>query len=67
VQWTICQQYRKATAGLPDYQANFQMLSKVASVANMKKWSNQASHAQRKRTGNIHEMDIFMAKDQTCI
>jgi hypothetical protein len=64
---TICRQYRKAIAGLPDYQADFEMLSEAAGVANVKKWSKQASRAQRKRTGKIHEMDIFMAKDQTCI
>ena len=52
--------------GLPDYEADFEMLSQAAGDVNVKKWSKQVSRAHRKRKDKIEEMDIFMAKDQTC-
>lgn len=64
---TICRQYKKAVARLPNYEADFEKLSEAAGDANVKKWSKEASRAQRKRKDKIDEMDIFMAKDQTCI
>ena len=63
---TICRQYKKAIASLPDYKADCVKLLEAAGVANVKKWSKEANCAGRGQQKLMQWISLWQRTKSVC-